>query len=81
MVAALSSSPPRAAHGAAPVPAPAPSHPVHFTPEALARLNERLINQTPQQILEWAIITFGDGLYQTTSFGATGSVILDMLSK
>ncbi|KAI9007634.1 phosphoadenosine phosphosulfate reductase [Hyaloraphidium curvatum] len=80
---ALSTSPSRASFLAGPPPhhghhAP---HPVHFSHEALAKLNERLVAQTPQQVLEWAILTFGDGLYQTTSFGATGSVILDMLAK
>ncbi|TIA87241.1 hypothetical protein E3P99_03287 [Wallemia hederae] len=42
--------------------------------------NEQLSNATPQQILEWAIDNL-DGLYQTTAFGLTGTIAVDMISK
>lgn len=35
---------------------------------------------TPQEILQWAIVTFPH-LYQTTAFGLTGLATIDMLSK
>ncbi|CAG8525282.1 6277_t:CDS:2 [Paraglomus occultum] len=51
-----------------------------FTKEHLEFLNERLSNLTPLQIIEWATITIPN-LYQTTAFGLSGLVILDMISK
>ncbi len=42
----------------------------------------RLEGSTPQEILEWAVGEFGDGLTLSVSFGgAEGMVLLDMLSK
>lgn len=51
-----------------------------FSETHLKFLNERLEKLSPQKILEWAIVTL-PGLYQTTAFGLTGLVILDMISK
>ncbi|KAF7969940.1 hypothetical protein HWV62_25559 [Athelia sp. TMB] len=48
--------------------------------ETLALVNAHLSPLTPQQILEWAA-THLPGLYQTTAFGLTGLVAIDMLSK
>ncbi|KAI8866151.1 phosophoadenylyl-sulfate reductase [Ramicandelaber brevisporus] len=45
----------------------------------LATLNERLAPLQPQDILQWAATTI-PGLFQTTAFGLTGLVALDMLS-
>uniref|UniRef100_A0A1D1XRB1 Phosphoadenosine phosphosulfate reductase n=1 Tax=Anthurium amnicola TaxID=1678845 RepID=A0A1D1XRB1_9ARAE len=56
------------------------SAPPLFSEEHLKHLNEKLAKLSPQKILEWAIITL-PGLYQTTAFGLTGLVILDMISK
>lgn len=36
---------------------------------------------TPQEILRWALETYGDGLTMATAFGAEGCVLLDMLAK
>jgi phosphoadenosine phosphosulfate reductase len=47
---------------------------------SLETLNERLEELTPQEILQWAIITFPK-IQQTTSFGVSGCVITDMLVK
>ncbi|RYG74358.1 phosphoadenylyl-sulfate reductase [bacterium] len=36
---------------------------------------------TPQEILRWAVVTYGDKLTMATAFGAEGCAILDMLAK
>ncbi|CAG8496370.1 451_t:CDS:2 [Acaulospora colombiana] len=46
----------------------------------LKHLNMTLAKLPPKKIIEWAMVTLPD-LYQTTSFGLTGLVILDMISK
>ncbi|KAF2197680.1 phosphoadenosine phosphosulfate reductase [Delitschia confertaspora ATCC 74209] len=53
---------------------------VYFTRPHLKYLNSQLQNLEPQDILRWCIISL-PGLYQTTAFGLTGLVTLDMLSK
>lgn len=53
---------------------------VKLTPEHLEHLNKKLQDLSPQEILRWAIITFPN-LFQTTAFGLTGLVTIDMLSK
>jgi phosphoadenosine phosphosulfate reductase len=51
-----------------------------FTKEHLKFINGTLNNLSPMDILRWCKITFPN-LYQTTAFGLTGLVTLDMLSK
>ncbi|KAJ3130374.1 hypothetical protein HK098_002603 [Nowakowskiella sp. JEL0407] len=51
-----------------------------ITDEYVAFLNQKLENLPPQKILEWATVSIPN-LFQTTAFGLTGLVILDMLSK
>lgn len=51
-----------------------------LTKEHLKFLNSTLNNLGPMDILRWCKITFPN-LYQTTAFGASGLVTLDMLSK
>ncbi|KAH8812125.1 Phosphoadenosine phosphosulfate reductase family-domain-containing protein [Xylogone sp. PMI_703] len=53
---------------------------VVLTKEHLKFLNSTLNNLPPYEILRWAKLTFPN-LYQTTAFGVTGLVTLDMLSK
>ncbi|MCJ1400103.1 hypothetical protein MMC11_003306 [Xylographa trunciseda] len=53
---------------------------VFFTKPHLRFLNRQLQNLEPQEILRWCITTL-PGLFQTTAFGLTGLVTLDMLSK
>jgi phosphoadenosine phosphosulfate reductase len=48
--------------------------------ETLAAINDHLRPLEPQQILQWAL-THLPGLHQTTAFGLTGLVAIDMLSK
>ncbi|KAL4076270.1 Phosphoadenosine phosphosulfate reductase family-domain-containing protein [Scleroderma citrinum] len=48
--------------------------------EKLATINDYLRTLDPQLILSWAIEHL-PGLYQTTAFGLTGLVAIDMLSK
>lgn len=54
--------------------------PIILTKEHLKFLNNNLNNLSPMDILRWAKITFPH-LYQTTAFGVSGLVTLDMLSK
>ncbi|KAI9879887.1 MAG: hypothetical protein M1830_006554 [Pleopsidium flavum] len=53
---------------------------IFFTKPHLQFLNRQLQNLEPQEILRWCITTLPN-LYQTTAFGLTGLVTLDMLSK
>jgi phosphoadenosine phosphosulfate reductase len=53
---------------------------LYFTKPHLRFLNRQLQFLEPQDILRWAITTLPN-LYQTTAFGLTGLVQLDMLSK
>ena len=48
--------------------------------ELLGQINDFLRPQTPEEILKWAIEHIS-GLFQTTAFGLTGLVAIDMLSK
>ena len=50
--------------------------------EALDTLNAELDGKTPQEIVEWAIGRFGDGLVLACSFGGiSGMALLDMAVK
>jgi phosphoadenosine phosphosulfate reductase len=53
---------------------------VSFTPAHLKHLNSKLESMSPEAILRFAKILFPN-LYQSTAFGLTGLVTLDMLSK
>ncbi|KAF9387468.1 hypothetical protein CPC16_007014 [Podila verticillata] len=57
----------------------APSHPT-FTPAHLKFINAKLEKLSPEKIIEWAMISL-PGLIQTTAFGPTGLVILDMINR
>jgi len=48
--------------------------------EALSAINTHLTPLSPEEILTWAL-THLPGLHQTTAFGLTGLVAIDMLSK
>lgn len=51
-----------------------------LTPEILKHLNEHLATLEPKEVLEWAINCL-PSLFQTTAFGLTGLVTLDMINK
>jgi phosphoadenosine phosphosulfate reductase len=53
---------------------------IHLTKPHLKFLNSTLNDLAPIDILRWSKITFPN-LYQTTAFGLTGLVTLDLLSK
>lgn len=53
---------------------------VTITQTQLNHLNTKLQDLTPQEIIKWAYYTFPN-LYQTTAFGLTGLVTIDMISK
>lgn len=50
-----------------------------LSPQQLASINDHLRRLSPDAILSWAI-EYLPNLYQTTAFGLTGLVALDMLS-
>ena len=51
-----------------------------WSPENLETINSELSNWDPKDTLKWALSVWTN-LHQTTSFGPTGLVILDMWSK
>ena len=51
-----------------------------LTQQDLTFINKNLSQLPPQEILAWAIKNLPN-LYQTTAFGLTGLVIIDMLSR
>lgn len=53
---------------------------IYFTKPHLRHINRQLQFLEPQDILRWCITTLPH-LFQTTAFGLTGLVTLDMLSK
>ncbi|KAK9455917.1 Phosphoadenosine phosphosulfate reductase family-domain-containing protein [Dipodascopsis uninucleata] len=55
-------------------------HKITLTESHLKFINSQLQNLEPQQIIQWAILTF-PSLYQSTAFGLTGLVTIDMISK
>lgn len=67
-----------------PQPVPAPELPkpatVEILRENLDKINAYLNPLTPEEILAWAI-EYLPNLHQTTAFGLTGLVAIDMLSK
>lgn len=69
---------------AIPTPASAPTFDkplkLPLAQEELDRINEYLRPLLPEEILQWAIDHI-PGLFQTTAFGLTGLVAIDMLSK
>ncbi|KAJ3144469.1 hypothetical protein HK101_002683 [Irineochytrium annulatum] len=75
---ALPTPPPLTAATAAATSSPAPAFPI--TPEYIAFLNQRLSQLTPQEIVDWAIVSL-PGLVQSTAFGITGLAIRDMIDK
>ena len=53
---------------------------VQLTPEHISFLNEHLKTLSAYNIIKWAYFTFPN-LYQTTAFGLTGLVTVDIISK
>ncbi len=49
--------------------------------EDLQRHSREFENASPQDILRWALTTFGDKLTMATAFGAEGCVLISMLSQ
>ncbi|RVD90134.1 uncharacterized protein DFL_001110 [Arthrobotrys flagrans] len=53
---------------------------VYFTAPHLKHINAMLAKLEPLDVIRWSMITFPN-LFQTTAFGLTGLVTLDMISK
>jgi phosphoadenosine phosphosulfate reductase len=56
------------------------SVPTHSTDE-LRTISDNLESSEPQEILRWALTTFGDKLTMATAFGAEGCVIMDIMAR
>lgn len=54
--------------------------PLPVSQSVLSKINAYLSQLTPEEILRWGI-EYLPNLYQTTAFGLTGLVAIDMLSK
>src|SRR3954447_4190424 len=52
-----------------------------WTDSELAVANAALQNESPQQVLRWAVDTFHPRLTMATAFGAEGCCILHMLAE
>ena len=50
------------------------------TPEQLKTLSDSMEEKSPEEILTWAVQTYGDKLTMATAFGAEGCVLLAMLA-
>ncbi|HLJ55502.1 MAG TPA: phosphoadenylyl-sulfate reductase [Chthonomonadaceae bacterium] len=48
--------------------------------DALRQASERMENWSPEEILRWAVETYGSGLAFATAFGVEGCVLLAMLA-
>lgn len=47
----------------------------------LKAINAKLTDANPTQIIEWAALTFGDGLVMSTSFGIQSAVMLHLVTQ
>ena len=54
---------------------------VKFGPEAIAAASRLLTDESPQEILRWAVDTFHPRLTMATAFGAEGCCIIHMLAE
>ena len=52
-----------------------------FTHEGAAKLNELVAEMTAEEVLKWAVETFGDRVALASSFGAEDVVLVDMLAR
>ena len=53
----------------------------HWKPANLERISQRFEGQTPEDLLRWGMVTFGKDIAMATGFGATGIVMMHMLSQ
>jgi phosphoadenosine phosphosulfate reductase len=57
------------------------THPSLWTPERLDLLGRRLEGRSPGEILHWGFELFAPDIAQATGFGASGTVLLDMVAR
>ncbi|MEM1028291.1 MAG: phosphoadenosine phosphosulfate reductase family protein, partial [Planctomycetota bacterium] len=55
---------------------PSPSQPLN-----LDSANAQLADASPEQVIQWAGDTFGQGLVMSTSFGVQSAVMLSLVTK
>ncbi|KKA27592.1 hypothetical protein TD95_001446 [Thielaviopsis punctulata] len=63
-----------------PTSSPAAAPKIHLTPDHLAHLNAQFEHMSAEDVLRFSLALF-PGLYQSTAFGLTGLVTMDMLAK
>jgi phosphoadenosine phosphosulfate reductase len=51
------------------------------TPEELREISDRFEDSWPDEVLRWAIDTYGSGLTMATAFGAEGCVLMALLAQ
>lgn len=51
------------------------------TPDVIAQVAAELAHKTPQEVLRWALDTYGDHVSLASSFGAEDVVLIDMLAR
>jgi phosphoadenosine phosphosulfate reductase len=52
-----------------------------MTAEEIATVNKRLADASAEQVLRWAVETFGDKLTMATAFGAEGCCLIHLLAE
>jgi len=55
--------------------------PNKLSPEEVGRLNQEFADKSPDELLKWALKTFGNTLALSCGFGPEGMCSLDMLMK
>lgn len=53
----------------------------NWKPANLARISQRFEHRHPQELLRWALATYGDDLVVATGFGGSGIVQMHMISQ
>src|SRR5215471_7253604 len=56
-------------------------HTVAFSPEQIESAAAQLSDQSPQQVLRWAVASFFPRLTMATAFGAEGCCLIHMLAE
>ena len=53
----------------------------NWQPSNLASVSQRFEGRSPEELLRWGLVTYGDDIAMATGFGATGLVMMHMLAQ
>ncbi len=53
----------------------------NWQPANLDKISQRFENRSPEELLRWGFVTYGDDIAMATGFGVTGIVMMHMLSQ